>query len=76
MNESIPQQVIGEAVNYIAHYGQHIAYLGQCQGQDYYRFLFPKDSLTGFPVVFVFDHQTNEVMTISDRNALDIINSF
>lgn len=76
MYNEIPQAVIKEAQGLIARYGQHIDYLGNHKDADYYVFHFPDGIMTGFPFVYVYYHQTEEVIEITGSNALDIIGKF
>lgn len=76
MSKEIPTAVLNEALSLISHYGQHIEFLGEFCGAEYYTFRFPENSLTGFPYVYIYDLQTEDVLEITGLNALDIISKF
>lgn len=76
MNNNIPEPVIKEAKGLVDLYGNSIEYLGEYQGCDMYRFVFPKQKETGFPFVFLYDKDDECVDTITGFDALDIIGEF
>lgn len=75
MNKETPQSVINEAQNLIIHYGQCLVYLGEYLEREYYHFKFPDGTITGFPIVYVYNRKDNSVLEISGFEALNIIES-
>ena len=55
-------------------YGPSFDYLGKYEGADFYMFVFPEDSNTGFP--YVYQLENDEVLEITGFPALDIIGLF
>lgn len=76
MKNDIPKSVIKEAEGLIDLYGNNFDYLGEYQERDAYLFVFPKNKLTGFPFVFLYDTKDQNVETITGFDALDIIDEF
>lgn len=74
MKHIIPKAVKQEAEYLSKMYGEHISYLGKEDGAEYYKFDFPEDTDTGFPVVY--QYADGLVMSIEGFSALDIICSF
>lgn len=76
MSKEIPQAVIEEAQGLIDRYGRCMDYLGKYKDADYYVFHFPDETITGFPFVYVYYRQKEEVIEITGFDALDIIGKF
>lgn len=76
MSKEIPQIVIKKAQSLIERYGQSIGYLGNYKNAEYYVFRFPDDTVTGFPFVYVYYPQKEEVFEITGSDALEIIGEF
>ena len=76
MNKKIPEQVIKEAEGLINIYWENIEYLGADENAEYYHFVFPKDTVTGFPFVYIYTPQNGDVIEITGFDALDIIGKF
>lgn len=76
MENRIPQQVIDEAQKLIDRYGSNLVFLGNSNGLEYYVFRFPKDSITGFPFVYVYHPQLKKVTEMTGFDALDILGKF
>ncbi len=76
MNKEIPEKVIKKAQNLIDQYGQCIEYLGDYKNSEYYVFRFPDGTITGFPFVYVYFFQKDEVIEITGHDALEIIGVF
>ena len=76
MNMEIPQAVIKKAQSLIGQYGFSIGYLGNYKNAEYYVFRFPDDTVTGFPFVYVYYPQKEEVIEITGSDALEIIGEF
>lgn len=69
----IPQIVKNAAKDLIEIYGDKFDYLGKFEGADAYVFLFPEDSCTGFPIVYLV--KDGQLDVITDSPALFIIDS-
>lgn len=76
MNEIIPESVIKEAKGLIALYGTNLKYLGELRGYDIYQFVFPNNSETGFPFLYIYDKSKDQAMEITGFDALDMISEF
>lgn len=76
MNSSIPSLVTKKAQKLIDSYGQCLELMGEKDGIYYYRFCFPEESLTGFPYVFLYNPQVEDVFMIKGFRAVDIISEF
>ncbi len=76
MSKEIPQEVIKKAQSLIEQYGQCIDYLGDYKNAEYYVLHFPDGTITGFPFVYVYFLQMDEVIEVSGSDALDIIGKF
>ena len=53
--------------------GGEISYLGDYQGEEAYLFCFPEGMTVGFPVVVLYQKETEQVHEVSGYKALDII---
>lgn len=73
MNKNIPKEVVAKAIDLINLYGNTLKYIGEYNGCVAYRFGFPEHSETGFPVIYLHDSRSGEVMEVSGFDALDII---
>ena len=73
MKTEIPIKVQSEAQHLINRYGQNFDYIGNFNGHEYYIYKFPEETITGFPFVYVYNSETEEVLEISGSRALDII---
>lgn len=73
---AIPQAVLDKAKELIEYYGENFESLGVHQGKQVYKFVFPLGERTGFPYVYLYDEQTNEVEKITGINAIVFLNSF
>lgn len=69
-----PSKVRKAAQWYLDRFGERLRYIGTKDNYAYYKFSFPNDMESGFPVVFKFDGF--EVESINGFDALHIINSF
>lgn len=76
MKNDIPKAVLEAAKDLVDRYGDSIEYLGKYQEDEAYMFVFPQDEETGFPFVFLYDRASDQAMTISGFDALDILSSF
>ena len=72
MNKEIPQKVKEAASFLIEMYGDNIEYLGRYQGLAVYQYLFPEDTETGFPFVFLYNG-ASEVQKITGEETFKII---
>lgn len=73
MKTEIPIKVQSEAQHLINRYGQNLDYIGNFNEYEYYIYKFPEETITGFPFVYAYNSETEEVMEISGSRALDII---
>lgn len=73
MTTEIPVKVQREAQHLINRYGQNLDYIGNFNEYEYYIYKFPEETITGFPFVYAYNSETEEVMEISGSRALDII---
>ena len=76
MDKKIPEQVKKKAENLINMYGENIEYLGNYKDSEYYTFVFPQDTVTGFPFIYIYYSKSGDVMEITGFEALDIIGKF
>ena len=76
VEKNIPESVIKEATGLINLYGNTLKYLGEHKGFDVYKFVFPKDTETGFPFVYLHDTSNDRVMEITGFDALHIVCGF
>lgn len=76
MTKEIPTAVQREAQHLINRYGHNIVPLGEFKGNEYYIYKFPEETITGFPFVYAYKSETDEVMEITGSMALDIIAEF
>jgi len=76
MKDIIPESVVKKAKDFIDLYGNTIEYIGEYQGCDLYQFFFPEDSVTGFPVFYLYDTSKNSVTEVTGFDALDILDKF
>ena len=72
MNKQIPKEVKEAASFLIYMYGDDIEYFGQYQEYDVYHYVFPKNTITGYPYVFLCN-SAGEVQKITGEKALDIL---
>lgn len=73
--KQIPQAVLDSAKELIDSFGEHFNRFGFFKGKYVYKFEFPKDMATGFPFVFLYDKQTNEVEKITGMKAMEVLSS-
>lgn len=74
MDNTIPKVVLEEAEQLIQVYGKNIIKIGSENIWDVYKFNFPKNSLVGFPFLFMHNTENDAVITITNFDALDMIN--
>ena len=73
MKKNIPESVIKKAQELVNLYGDTLSYVGEYKGNDVYQFVFPEDSETGFPFIYLHDLPNDQVVEITGFDALDII---
>lgn len=73
MTTEIPVKVQRKAQHLINRYGQNLDCIGNFNEYEYYIYKFPEETITGFPFVYAYNSETEEVMEISGSRALDII---
>lgn len=76
MKNKIPEPVIQKAKGLINLYGNSIEYLGKHQGCDVYKFVFPKNTETGFPFAYLYNASNGKVIEITGSQALRLIDEF
>lgn len=72
---TIPKPVFDEAADFISEYGEHIKYTGRHKQYEVYSFIFPEDSETGYPVLYLYDSTKESAFEITGEMALDILSS-
>lgn len=70
---NIPEEIKLEAKGYINRFGCNFDYLGCFEGQEAFRFVFPKDEDLGFPCVYLFDSRSRVATEITGFDALKLI---
>ncbi len=70
----IPEEIKNVAKELISMYGEKFKYLGMYRGEAAYMFVFPDDSVTGFP--FIYLYKDGKAVEISGFDSLDILDSF
>jgi hypothetical protein len=76
MDKKIPEQVIKEAEFLINMYWENIKYIGTDEDAEYYQFVFPKNTSTGFPFVYIYHPKNGEVTEITGFDTFQIIKKF
>ena len=71
----IPKAVKDKAKELIDAFGENFDDLGQYQGKRAFRFVFPKDSRTGFPYIYLYSERTKVVEEITGMMAMQILSS-
>lgn len=71
--KDIPISVIKKAKCLIDLYGVNLENIGRYKGLDVYEFIFPENTETGYPFLFVFDKQSNIVSETTGFEAFEII---
>lgn len=74
MEQIIPQVIINAAQELVAMYGNNLKYMGQCNKMDVYKFQFPDNTETGFPVLYLYDNSNDEILEISGFESFRILN--
>ena len=73
MENNIPKSVMHEATSLIDLYGSSFKYLGEYMGTAAYCFVFPENTVTGFPFIFLHNKKDDRTDVITGFDALDII---
>lgn len=76
MDKKIPEQVIKKAESLIAEYWENIIYLGADEDVEYYKYVFPENTKTGYPFVFIYHPQSGEVEVITGFETFQILGKF
>lgn len=72
-----PKNVARAASHLIKQFGNHFEHLGEFQGQDAWRFIFPRGSCMGFPFIYVVSaDDPEEVFEVTGQHALRILDLF
>lgn len=69
----IPQAVKRQARNLIEQYGFKADYIGECDGQQVFQFKLPNDQENGFPIVYLYNPNSDSVLEVSGMRALEIL---
>lgn len=69
----IPQSVLNESQELVDLYGERIRYIGKCGKKEVYLFEMPDEEFTGYPFIYLYDHEADETEEITGFKALDII---
>lgn len=72
MSNIIPQKVKESASFLIKTYGDHLKYIGKYQKSDVYQYVFPENTVTGYPFVFLYN-PTGDVQKITGYESFEII---
>ena len=67
-----PQIIKDEAKELINMYGDQIIHIGQYDNREVYQFIFPGESTTGFPFVYLVNNN-EAVEKVTGPEALDIL---
>ena len=73
MEDSVPKSVIYEAQHLIEEYGCNIRHIGKYDGNEVFEFVFPENTETGYPFVYLYDESTKVTIQLSGEEALEII---
>ncbi|MBQ9576824.1 MAG: hypothetical protein IJV11_08100 [Muribaculaceae bacterium] len=73
MEKEIPKQVIEEAGCLVEYYGNNFRFLGKRDNLDVYQFMFPEDTTTGFPFIYMYNSENQTAYEITGFEAIDII---
>lgn len=73
MENSIPKSVISEAQNLIEDYGCNFRHLGKYDDNEVYQFIFPENTETGYPFIYLYNESTKVTIQMSGEDALEII---
>ena len=76
MNKIIPKSVLQEAKSLIELFGNNFKYLGELWGCSVYMFVLPEQQVTGYPFVFMYDHDDETADKITGFEAVDILGEF
>lgn len=71
----IPQVVTEKAKGLIELYGPQLAYIGKYENQQVFMFLFPENTETGFPFVYLYDKSADGATEVTGFDALGILNN-
>lgn len=73
MEKKIPQAVIDEAETLITNYGENIVFRGNYKQYEVYKFIFPEDTETGFPFIYLYEPTTDKAFEITGFEVFDIL---
>ena len=69
----IPKPVMKEAGELVAQYGEHFELKGKYKKYDVYMFVFPENTETGFPFIYLYDPSANRAYEMTGFEALEIL---
>lgn len=73
--KDIPVAVMQEAKGLIELYGDRIAFIGKHNGLDVYEYMFPENTETGYPFLYLYDRQSDKATEVTEFEALEILYS-
>jgi hypothetical protein len=73
MEKETPRAVKEQARNLIDLFGEKISYIGRYKTLEAYLFQFPRNMLTGFPYVYLYDVATDKATETTGFAALSIL---
>ena len=76
MEAKVPTSILKPARYLIRLFGNHFQYLGNRLGSDYWRFVFPKNTVVGFPAVYVFDSINGNAKVLDGEESLEALSVF
>lgn len=74
--KTTPAAVLKKAEEIICLYGDNIVLIGQDGETNIYKFNFPEDSTTGYPIVYLHNMSNNSVEEVTGFDAVDIIGKY
>ncbi len=72
----IPSIIIKQAHELIEQYGMRIAYIGELENRKVFKFIFPDNQETGFPIVYLYDSISDSVDIVSGPQAFRVLSRF
>ena len=73
MKNGIPKSVICEAQHLIEDYGCNFRHLGKHDSNEVFQFVFPENTETGYPFIYLYNESTKVAMQLSGEDALEVI---
>lgn len=73
MSLIVPKAVKDKTSDLAAMYGGDVEYKGKYEGRDVYMFRFPDDTETGFPFVYLYDDDNEDVTELTGFESLKLL---